>query len=472
MPINLNTALPVLSSYDWSNNQSDRAPVLSKRAPASVYMLADNLDLALAAGEDLLKCAVIWNAIPETPDDLPLLRAHQRRAIDGIRTFELQLAARVLRSRQRSEAVVERFRRLEPLTNLFTSGTTTLLDLAEDIAKAEAINFETGDTQLAYLRSRGVVEAEVSAPADGTLLPVTEDFLIGGRIRLGTLLDLVATFLDNLDIQFDLYADDADGIDVSEAEAEVHLIQAVAASQVTPVTIEDNAEDESTALMEDGKALFDLDEILADFRQATPLSDALRAVSYGSHEPSLSPEATEDGVTEIVANVATSAEDIADALAHIEAGLSINEDSAPVAEIQAVAAEGNASSDEPLNIENSEEPAADPAAEAEPGPISAVAFETSPDSEDAISGPGHAKFTPVPSLKGDCSGVEDLSDTGPRDAEAIEHTSQPAILEPHAIEREGSVRAAFKTDIEAAANNNPVPTPRVSRKKRRARTKA
>ena len=36
---------------------------------------------------------------------------------------------------------------------------------------------------------------------------MTEDYLVAGRIRLGTLLDLIATFLDTLDTLFDLYAD-------------------------------------------------------------------------------------------------------------------------------------------------------------------------------------------------------------------------------------------------------------------------
>ena len=36
-----------------------------------------------------------------------------------------------------------------------------------------------------------------------------EDYLVAGRIRLGTLLDLVATFLDTLDLLFDLHPEPA-----------------------------------------------------------------------------------------------------------------------------------------------------------------------------------------------------------------------------------------------------------------------
>ena len=41
------------------------------------------------------------------------------------------------------------------------------------------------------------------------MLAVSEEYLVAARIRLGTLLDLVATFLDTLDMMFDLYPETA-----------------------------------------------------------------------------------------------------------------------------------------------------------------------------------------------------------------------------------------------------------------------
>jgi hypothetical protein len=40
---------------------------------------------------------------------------------------------------------------------------------------------------------------------------VSEEYLVAGRVRLGTLMDLVATFLNTLDVLFDLYAERAEG---------------------------------------------------------------------------------------------------------------------------------------------------------------------------------------------------------------------------------------------------------------------
>ena len=49
-------------------------------------------------------------------------------------------------------------------------------------------------------------------------LSVGEDYLVAGRIRLGTLLDLIATFLDTLDLLFDLYDEPRVGALPTEAK--------------------------------------------------------------------------------------------------------------------------------------------------------------------------------------------------------------------------------------------------------------
>ena len=46
-----------------------------------------------------------------------------------------------------------------------------------------------------------------------------EDYLVAGRIRLGTLLDLIAGFLDALDGLFELYPEEAAGAPRIPAQA-------------------------------------------------------------------------------------------------------------------------------------------------------------------------------------------------------------------------------------------------------------
>jgi hypothetical protein len=58
------------------------------------------------------------------------------------------------------------------------------------------------------MRNRGLIARDTASLEQLAALTVTEEFLVAGRIRLGTLLDLVATFLDTLDVLFELYQDE------------------------------------------------------------------------------------------------------------------------------------------------------------------------------------------------------------------------------------------------------------------------
>ena len=60
----------------------------------------------------------------------------------------------------------------------------------------------------AFLRSRGLIAHDAAGFAGLTELAVTEDYLVAGRI-VWRLLDLVAAFLDGLDLMFDLYGEAA-----------------------------------------------------------------------------------------------------------------------------------------------------------------------------------------------------------------------------------------------------------------------
>ena len=51
-------------------------------------------------------------------------------------------------------------------------------------------------------------------------LRVGEDYLVAGRIRLGTLLDLIATFLNSLDLLYDLYGESTDAGAATAVSAE------------------------------------------------------------------------------------------------------------------------------------------------------------------------------------------------------------------------------------------------------------
>ena len=193
-------------------------------APMSVYLLADHLDCALAAGEDLLRQGFSWHAVnPRQASAAEIEREAMRESLQSIRSLELTLMSRVMRAREHAEMLGKRDQRFKLMASLFVSGTVTLLDAVAALGDTTRHNFETGDVATAYLRSRGLLSAEAAAPDEGSIVSVTEEFLVAGRLRAGVLLDMVAMFLDTLETHFDLFATDLPDDTIPGRETPVSL---------------------------------------------------------------------------------------------------------------------------------------------------------------------------------------------------------------------------------------------------------
>ena len=177
-----------------------------RSAPASVYLLAEHLDAALAAGEDLTGVLHVPSGPPPREDaELIEFRCRRREAIERIRTFELILIARLLRGREWAVTVATEDERFQPVARLYVAGTATLLDAVAECADLSNEDFETGDDLTAYTRSRGLIAATDAGLSDTAPIAANEAFLVAKRAPLGVLLDLVASFLDALEAEFDLF---------------------------------------------------------------------------------------------------------------------------------------------------------------------------------------------------------------------------------------------------------------------------
>jgi hypothetical protein len=173
----------------------------------SIYLLGDHLDASLAMGEDLLTERIALAGAAEMLVLPHLLRQNREIGafLTSVRALELALTSRLLQARRRAEELKRRETRLRPLISLFVAGTAPLTDAAAELGDTTARDFDTGDTAFAFLRSRGLIARDAAGLEQQPQLAVTEEYLVAGRIRLGTLLDLIATFLDTLDTLFDLY---------------------------------------------------------------------------------------------------------------------------------------------------------------------------------------------------------------------------------------------------------------------------
>lgn len=207
------------------------ASIAPEQRHPSIYLLGDHLDAALAMGEDLLTEKVAL----DTPVGKSPLRDWMRQNRDlndflsTVRTLEYAMTARLLQARKRAEELKRSETRLRPLIALFVAGTVPLADAAAELGDTDARDFQSADAALTFLRSRGVLAADAAGLEGLPRLAISEDYQVAGRIRLGTLLDLVATFLDTLDLLFDLYADASE-----EAEAGSALSETTAATTAEP----------------------------------------------------------------------------------------------------------------------------------------------------------------------------------------------------------------------------------------------
>jgi hypothetical protein len=179
------------------------------RAPLSVYLLADHLDSALAAGEDLIARGHDWRALAENPGEPAEFVARQRRIAEEVRGLELMLIARILKARTHARSLAEVDDRFRAVGTLFASGTIALLDAVDECGDARGDDFETGDDVLSYIRSRGLIAPDAPDVRIAADLTIDDNFLVAKRIALGPLLDMASAFLDALDSQYELFVETA-----------------------------------------------------------------------------------------------------------------------------------------------------------------------------------------------------------------------------------------------------------------------
>lgn len=178
--------------------------------PAVAYQLADHLDAALAAAEDLAEAGQQWvPASAEAGYELAAEMAGERQVIERVRLFEAVLIGRVLKARKRAQALTREAGDFAGMTRLFVGGTAPLVDAVEELGDSTRKDFDTADGTIAYLRSRGVIDAEAADLPEGRMISLGDDaFLVAGRIALAPLTEMIIAFLDALEAHYDLYPDD------------------------------------------------------------------------------------------------------------------------------------------------------------------------------------------------------------------------------------------------------------------------
>ncbi len=219
--------------------------------PPGVYALADHLDGALAAGEDLLAVRLAATA------DLAPGVAPAAALADVVRALRRQEAAvllHLLQARRRAAEVEGGDAALRTVLRLVAGQTSALLDLVATFdPDRETMLIALADVQQ-FLRERGVIAPDVAGLGAFQALEIGSTYRIGGVVEVGGLLDMAASALDLLDQQYELYAEDETVVTGTSADGEIVVVtpapaeaEGLATSAVPDTTAEPDAATASNA---------------------------------------------------------------------------------------------------------------------------------------------------------------------------------------------------------------------------------
>lgn len=176
----------------------------------AVYLLADHLDAALAAGEDLMATRLpVLADLDETED---AAERELSRFVVRLGRLEASMIGRLLQARKRLAELPRQDGDFRPIARLFSSTTALIEELVGQMGDPSQSRFEAGHDRLPFLRDRGLLARDAAGLPLYETLCVTESFRVGALIELGPLLDMVSALLDALDDRYDLYGDRARGL--------------------------------------------------------------------------------------------------------------------------------------------------------------------------------------------------------------------------------------------------------------------
>ena len=185
-----------------------------------VFLLAEHLDMILAAIEDLQSCRPpILPANPRRVGAKP--RVSLMQYVGDLQVRETAAIVRVGRARALTRELVRKDNRFAMLGGLFVGGTAALDEAVQRMIDTTGNAFASGGDPVGYLRSRGVIDEEVGSLKAGAEIEVSDTFRLAGEIEVGPLIDLVATFLNTIELHFDLFPDLMEADDVRRDQSEL-----------------------------------------------------------------------------------------------------------------------------------------------------------------------------------------------------------------------------------------------------------
>jgi len=185
-----------------------------------VFLLAEHLDMILAAIEDLSACKpIILPPEPQRVGSAP--RVSLKQFAFELQSFELAAIAHVGRARELTRQMVRLDKRFAMLGGLFVGGTAALDEAVQRMSDTTGNAFLSGGDPIGYLRARGVIDAEAGGLEPDAELEIGDNFRIAGEIEIGPLADLIGTFLNTIELHFDLFPELSEPNDVMAPQSDL-----------------------------------------------------------------------------------------------------------------------------------------------------------------------------------------------------------------------------------------------------------
>ena len=194
-----------------------------------VYFLTDHLCSAIDVGEDIYNLRFASNSMSSdlSSEDILDRLDEFHQFLDEIRTNEFLMLSKI--NQARHWCIHMRYLDVEfrPVVDLFNTATKAVSSIETILGVDEQGVFEGESVPQTLLDSRNLVIEKSDGDSVPAKISVDENFLIGGKVLLTDLLDACNTFLDSLDIRFDVTEEvDEDAAPAMvEPEAEVEVLE-------------------------------------------------------------------------------------------------------------------------------------------------------------------------------------------------------------------------------------------------------
>lgn len=207
-----------------------------------VFFLSDHLCSTIEEGEKIFNLSYTSDPISSdlSSDEILDRLDDFHQFLDEIKTLEFLLLTKL--NQARHWCIHLRYLDVEfkPVLDLFNAATEMIVDIENVLGIDEKDVFEGKDSHEHFIETRKLITEKTEEEGYPSQIIIDDNFLLAGKIPLADILDACNTFLDSIDIRYDVMED------VIEDEPDIE-IETTVTDTSAPKLLEDHSklEDQS-----------------------------------------------------------------------------------------------------------------------------------------------------------------------------------------------------------------------------------